>query len=224
MEAEPPLTRRSTLKGVGGGGGGGGGSEDEFAEDELSLAGDCCTSSIPDEGTRYVGARHLSLPGNHRRQHPPGRSLDRRRRKQAPSQPPPIQPPAPPQQFHEGLLMDALWHLYPVRPPNAPKRLPYVLTPPYECVPVLSRLQPPPPPPPPLASFRPPTQDSDSGYSNHTSGGRSSHHPIAHWPHPTGCKAKGPRSTPPTTDRNFAFRQVSKPFTKNFFLEERPLP
>ncbi|XP_063232126.1 uncharacterized protein LOC134536304 [Bacillus rossius redtenbacheri] len=85
--------------------------------------------------------------------------------------------------FHEGLLLDALLQLYPNvvtlgggaggraprdRPPPAPRGR---LANPYESVPVLGPLQ-----QHGYLACRPgkaPSQDSDSGYSNHTSGGRT---------------------------------------------------
>lgn len=97
------------------------------------------------------------VPGNKRH-----RSLDRRR-----------------QEFHEGMLLDALLQLYPrvgsvEQPPTRVRQIPSItqriqcMTPgPYETVPVIGH----------LATFRPVpkpySQDSalgsDSGYSNHTS-------------------------------------------------------
>lgn len=154
-------------------------SEDEFAEDELSLAGEIERSGLevplptyrPDPVTIRQMPRFRRLheplppvPSNKRQ-----RSLDRRR-----------------QEFHEGMLLDALLQLYPrvgsVEPPTQTRRqIPSITqrlqcmgqTPgPYETVPVIGH----------LATFRPVpkpySQDSalgsDSGYSNHTSGTRSS--------------------------------------------------
>ncbi|KAL1110391.1 hypothetical protein AAG570_007922 [Ranatra chinensis] len=68
-------------------------------------------------------------------------------------------------EFHEGLLLDAL-----LRPP--PHRLPYILPvppPPGHYEPV-HRYGP--PPRPEFTTFRPAGHDSDSGYSQDTSGGR----------------------------------------------------
>lgn len=156
-------------------------SEDEFAEDELSLAGEIerngldiapppyRAESLPNRQIPRFRRPHEPLPpvpGNKRQ-----RTLDRRR-----------------QEFHEGMLLDALLQLYPrvgsVEPPQTqPRRqIPSITqrlqcmgqTPgPYETVPVIGH----------LATFRPVpkpySQDSalgsDSGYSNHTSGTRSSH-------------------------------------------------
>lgn len=153
-------------------------SEDEFAEDELSLAG---------EAERRL---HLSHPPqSYRTEHPRRNESARYRRPQEPL------PPIPGskrhrtldrrrQEFHEGMLLDALLQLYPrvgsVGPPNR-RQIPSItqrlqcISPspgPYETVPVLGH----------LATFRPVpkpySQDSafgsDSGYSNHTSGTRGS--------------------------------------------------
>ncbi|CAH1365337.1 hypothetical protein MTP99_001615 [Tenebrio molitor] len=152
-------------------------SEDEFAEDELSLGGEMDRRRLdvppppyrPEPPPRGENARFRRpheplppIPGNKRH-----RSLDRRR-----------------QEFHEGMLLDALLQLYPrvgsVEPPHR-RQIPSITqriqclsqTPgPYETVPVLGH----------LATFRPVpkpySQDSafgsDSGYSNHTSGTRGS--------------------------------------------------
>lgn len=151
-------------------------SEDEFAEDELSLG---------DPERRLNGP-----PPPYRPEPPPRREAPRYRRPQEPL------PPIPGsrrhrslerrrQEFHEGMLLDALLQLYPrvgsVGPPerrqmvpSITQRLPCMPTnpSPYESVPVLGH----------LATFRPVpkpySQDSafgsDSGYSNHTSGTRGS--------------------------------------------------
>ncbi|XP_066998451.2 uncharacterized protein pxb [Anabrus simplex] len=206
------------------------GSEDEFAEDELSLAGECDTgmeqgvvktentprelhSSDGDERTRFQmsnpNGHNFSLPSGYRpnntnrgsrapkshrtcgtEQRRP-RSLERRRGWRAKG------PPLPQDcgEFHEGLLLDALFQLYPAHPPAVPSvghRLPYLLPQvpssretrthlvnPYESVPVLNHLQQQHYHRPEMFStFRPlpvPSQDSsfgsDSGYSNNTSGG-----------------------------------------------------
>ncbi|XP_022912919.1 uncharacterized protein [Onthophagus taurus] len=150
-------------------------SEDEFAEDELSLAGEAerrlnlpppvyRTEHPRRDGQRYRRPQEPlpPLPGNKRH-----RSLDRRR-----------------QEFHEGMFLDALLQLYPrvgsVGPPTR-RQIPSItqrlqcISPspgPYETVPVFGH----------LATFRPVpkpySQDSafgsDSGYSNHTSGTRGS--------------------------------------------------
>ncbi|XP_023012469.2 putative Hedgehog signaling attenuator pxb [Leptinotarsa decemlineata] len=150
-------------------------SEDEFAEDELSLAGEMERRRLemppPPYRTDPLSLRR-EIP-RFRRPHEPlppvpankrHRSLDRRR-----------------QEFHEGMLLDALLQLYPrvgsvEHPPPTRRQIPSIAqriqcmsqTPgPYESVPVLSH----------LATFRPVpkpySQDSalgsDSGYSNHTS-------------------------------------------------------
>lgn len=152
-------------------------SEDEFAEDELSLGGEAerrLNLPQPPYRSEYP-ARRSEAPRYRRPQEPlppiPGskrhRSLDRRR-----------------QEFHEGMLLDALLQLYPrvgsVGPPNR-RQIPSItqrlqcISPspgPYETVPVLGH----------LATFRPVpkpySQDSafgsDSGYSNHTSCTRGS--------------------------------------------------
>ncbi|GJQ66076.1 hypothetical protein Trydic_g4161 [Trypoxylus dichotomus] len=156
-------------------------SEDEFAEDELSLGGEAERRlHLPHQAagsyrTEYPVRRNESaryrrpqeplppIPGTNKRH----RTLDRRR-----------------QEFHEGMLLDALLQLYPrvgsVGPPNR-RQIPSItqrlqcISPspgPYETVPVLGH----------LATFRPVpkpySQDSafgsDSGYSNHTSGTRGS--------------------------------------------------
>lgn len=154
-------------------------SEDEFAEDELSLAGEIERRSLemppPPYRPETIPIRQMPrfrrlqeplppVPGNKRQ-----RSLDRRR-----------------QEFHEGMLLDALLQLYPrvgsvEPPPQARRQIPSITqrlqhmgeTPgPYETVPVIGH----------LATFRPVpkpySQDSalgsDSGYSNHTSGTRNS--------------------------------------------------
>ncbi|KAJ8954763.1 hypothetical protein NQ318_014868 [Aromia moschata] len=162
-------------------------SEDEFAEDELSLAGEMERRrlDVPPPPPPYRPEQMLVLGRDvprFRRPHEPlppvpaaakrHRSLDRRR-----------------QEFHEGMLLDALLQLYPrvgsVEPPPPPphhrRQIPSIAhriqcmtqTPgPYETVPVLGH----------LATFRPVpkpySQDSafgsDSGYSNHTSGTRGS--------------------------------------------------
>lgn len=150
-------------------------SEDEFAEDELSLGGDA--------------ERHLNLPPAQYRAETLRREQQRYRRPQEPL------PPIPGskrhrslerrgQEFHEGMLLDALLQLYPrvgsVGPsgrrqiPSITQRLQCISpTPgPYETVPVIGH----------LATFRPIPKPysndsafgSDSGYSNHTSGTRGS--------------------------------------------------
>lgn len=154
-------------------------SEDEFAEDELSLGGE-------------MDRRRLDIPPPPYRPDPPRRDIPRFRRPHEPL------PPVPGmqtnkrhrsldrrrQEFHEGMLLDALLQLYPrvgsVEPPHR-RQIPSITqriqcmsqTPgPYETVPVLGH----------LATFRPVpkpySQDSafgsDSGYSNHTSGTRGS--------------------------------------------------
>lgn len=93
---------------------------------------------------------------------------------------PPTSNSKPPEAYHEGLLVDALLQLYP------PQQRPYVVPvscAPYQSVPVISYSRGNEPPGPPISSFRPmlphfppppmktPSQDSDSGYSNNTSGG-----------------------------------------------------
>lgn len=150
-------------------------SEDEFAEDELSLGGEA--------------ERHLKLPTQSYRADNLRRELQRYRRPQEPL------PPIPGnkrnrsldrrgQEFHEGMLLDALLQLYPrvgsVGPPGR-RQIPSITqrlqcispTPgPYETVPVIGH----------LATFRPIPKPysndsafgSDSGYSNHTSGTRGS--------------------------------------------------
>ena len=149
-------------------------SEDEFAEDELSLAGDAdrrlsvaatpayrpSPLNLRRDAARYRRPQEPLPPVPGAKRH---RSLDRRR-----------------QEFHEGMLLDALLQLYPrvgsVGPPHR-RQIPSITqrlqcvspTPgPYETVPVLGH----------LATFRPVpkpySQDSafgsDSGYSNHTNG------------------------------------------------------
>lgn len=154
------------------------GSEDEFAEDELSLAGDA--------------ERRLNRPPPPYRPEPPQGRVPRYRRQQEPLPPLPMTGrrhrslERQAQEFHEGMLLDALLQFYPRigsvgppgrRPPVVPsitQRIPCMPnTPgPYETVPVLGH----------LATFRPVpkpySQDSafgsDSGYSNHTSGTRGS--------------------------------------------------
>ncbi|XP_072391824.1 uncharacterized protein pxb [Diabrotica undecimpunctata] len=147
-------------------------SEDEFAEDELSLAGEMERRrlDIPPPPYRPETCIRRDIP-RFRRPHEPlppvpgnkrNRSLDRRR-----------------QEFHEGMLLDALLQLYPrvgsvEHPPPRGRQIPSItqriqcMTPgPYETVPVIGH----------LATFRPVpkpySQDSalgsDSGYSNHTS-------------------------------------------------------
>lgn len=151
-------------------------SEDEFAEDELSLGGEHERRlDIPPPPYRPESSYRREVPRFRRPQDTlppiPGskrhRSLERRR-----------------QEFHEGMLLDALLQLYPrvgsVGP--APRRqIPSIAQriqclsqqpSPYESVPVLGH----------LATFRPMpkpySQDSafgsDSSYSNHTSGTRGS--------------------------------------------------
>ncbi|GLV39715.1 pxb [Carabus blaptoides fortunei] len=153
-------------------------SEDEFAEDELSLAGDAERSlNMQPQQYRPDLAGRRDMQQRYRRpQEPlppiPGarrhRSLERRNH-----------------EFHEGMLLDALLQFYPrigsVGPPgrrpvvpSITQRIQCLPTPagPYETVPVLGH----------LATFRPVpkpySQDSafgsDSGYSNHTSGTRGS--------------------------------------------------
>lgn len=153
-------------------------SEDEFAEDELSLGGEMERRRLDMPPPPYrPDPMHLrrDIPRFRRPHEPlppvPGskrhRSLDRRR-----------------QEFHEGMLLDALLQLYPrvgsVEPPVR-RQIPSIAhriqcmtqTPgPFETMPVLGH----------LATFRPMpkpySQDSafgsDSGYSNHTSGTRGS--------------------------------------------------
>uniref|UniRef100_A0A8D8SG58 Uncharacterized protein n=1 Tax=Cacopsylla melanoneura TaxID=428564 RepID=A0A8D8SG58_9HEMI len=105
--------------------------------------------------------------------------------------------PKPPESYHEGLLVDALLHMYPNMMPNSQR--PYVVPmppnqscAPYQSVPVIphqregrsiplqeisngvSSFRPMlniPPPPPVTSQHKVPSQDSDSGYSNNTSGG-----------------------------------------------------
>ncbi|XP_065167414.1 uncharacterized protein pxb isoform X3 [Atheta coriaria] len=149
-------------------------SEDEFAEDELSLGGDGDRRlHVPQPAYRTEPRREVPrfrrpheplppIPGSKRY-----RSLERRR-----------------QEFHEGMLLDALLQLYPrvgSVGPSGRRQIPSItqrlqcLSPtpgPYETVPVIGH----------LATFRPVpkpySQDSafgsDSGYSNHTSGTRGS--------------------------------------------------
>ncbi|XP_076268434.1 putative Hedgehog signaling attenuator pxb isoform X2 [Rhynchophorus ferrugineus] len=152
-------------------------SEDEFAEDELSLGGGDvdrrrlnvppppyrpCTGSMRREVPRFRRP-HEPLPPlpNNRR----NRSLERRK-----------------QEFHEGMLLDALLQIYPrvgsVEPPPPRRQIPSITqriqcmgqyANPYESVPVISH----------LATFRPVPKlyshdsalGSDSGYSNGTSRG-----------------------------------------------------
>lgn len=130
-----------------------------------STGNDLCRdidSSDADDRSRFLCSRNLSLPPGQRR--PPRgyhgqrpRSLDRRRRHKGPEC----------GEFHEGLLLDALLQLYPTPPPHDPHRLPYILPVPgpgpTHYLPSHH--------PHPLTTFRPPSHDSDSGYSNHTSGG-----------------------------------------------------
>ncbi|KAG5891095.1 hypothetical protein JTB14_036986 [Gonioctena quinquepunctata] len=151
-------------------------SEDEFAEDELSLAGEMERRRLDISPSAYRTdplSMRRDIPRFRRPHEPlppvPGnkrhRSLDRQR-----------------QEFHEGMLLDALLQLYPrvgsvEHPPPTRRQIPSIAqriqcmtqTPgPYESVPVLGH----------LATFRPVpkpySQDSalgsDSGYSNHTSG------------------------------------------------------
>lgn len=150
-------------------------SEDEFAEDELSLGDtDRRRLNIPPPPYRHCLSTTRREVPRFRRPHEPlpplpnnknrNRSLERRK-----------------QEFHEGMLLDALLQLYPrvgsVEPPPPRRQIPSIAqriqcmgqTPnPYETVPVISH----------LATFRPVpkpySQDSalgsDSGYSNHTSG------------------------------------------------------
>ncbi|XP_048517953.1 uncharacterized protein LOC109545667 [Dendroctonus ponderosae] len=155
----------------------GGHSEDEFAEDELSLAGEMDRRRLEMPPPPYRpgnGSMRREIP-RFRRPHEPlpplpnnkrNRSLERHR-----------------QEFHEGMVLDALLQLYPrvgsVEPPcsNQRRQIPSIAqrlqymgqTPgPYETVPVISH----------LATFRPMPKPyshdsalgSDSGYSNHTSG------------------------------------------------------
>uniref|UniRef100_A0A1B6DNV5 Uncharacterized protein n=1 Tax=Clastoptera arizonana TaxID=38151 RepID=A0A1B6DNV5_9HEMI len=161
-----------------------------------STGNDLCRdvdSSDADDRSRFLGSRNFSLPPGQRsrssRPHRgPGqrpRSLDRRRgnyRNKGPEC----------GEFHEGLLLDALLQLYPnvvgvqgsSQPlPQESHRLPYILpvpgppplqnhVDPYETVPVLNHLH-----HHPMTTFRPMkplSHDSDSGYSNNTSGGRGS--------------------------------------------------
>lgn len=143
-------------------------SEDEFAEDELSLGGDAAPfrpEILRREQQRFRRPHEPlpPIPGSNKRH----RSLERRG-----------------QEFHEGMLLDALLQLYPrvgsVGPsgrrqiPSITQRLQCISpTPgPYETVPVIGH----------LATFRPMPKPysndsafgSDSGYSNHTSGTRGS--------------------------------------------------
>lgn len=152
-------------------------SEDEFAEDELSLGdADRRRLDMPPPPYRPEPPPPRRENPRFRRPHEPlppipgskrHRSLDRRR-----------------QEFHEGMLLDALLQLYPrvgsVEPPpshhhrrqipSITQRIQCLSQTPYESVPVLGH----------LATFRPKpcSQDSafgsDSGYSNHTSGTRGS--------------------------------------------------
>ncbi|XP_075223653.1 putative Hedgehog signaling attenuator pxb [Lycorma delicatula] len=156
-----------------------------------STGNDLCRdidSSDADDRSRFLCGRNLSLPPNqrgprsHRAQRP--RSLDRRRgthwRGKAPSAPPECG------EFHEGLLLDALLQLYPGGSQPDHHRMPYILpvpnpppshvVNPYESVPVLHRHHIP-TNRQDLTTFRPSkqvSQDSDSGYSHNTSGGRAS--------------------------------------------------
>ncbi|KAL1461668.1 hypothetical protein WDU94_013540, partial [Cyamophila willieti] len=105
--------------------------------------------------------------------------------------------PKPHESYHEGLLVDALLQMYPNMMPNSQR--PYVVPmppnqscSPYQSVPVIpnardcrttplqeisngvSSFRPMlnlPPPPPVTSQHKVPSQDSDSGYSNNTSGG-----------------------------------------------------
>ncbi|XP_065221642.1 uncharacterized protein pxb isoform X2 [Planococcus citri] len=190
---------------------------------------------------RAPNGRNLSLPPNRRsRQYPSKyqnrsqqslpdqkrpRSLDRRRDKTWRNKVTNNNNPAEPNEFHEGLLLDALYQMYPNVSMNphtnsgrAPPRLPYILpvssnaqqptiVNPYESVPVLNHLRQHnqrqhhhqqqslyghrhqyypagvgvamrTPQDNFTTTFRqqhkPMSQDSDSGYSNNTSGGRGS--------------------------------------------------
>ncbi|XP_046688040.1 uncharacterized protein LOC124373735 [Homalodisca vitripennis] len=163
-----------------------------------STGNDLCRdidSSDADDRSRFLVSRNLSLPPGQRSRVPRPhrghsqrpRSLDRRRggggtwRHKGPEC----------GEFHEGLLLDALLQLYPnvvgvqggTNPaPHDPHRLPYILpvpgpgqphVNPYESVPVLSHLH----QHHPMSTFRPVkpiSHDSDSGYSNNTSGGHGS--------------------------------------------------
>lgn len=159
-----------------------------------STGNDLCRdidSSDADDRSRFLGNRNLSLPPGQRNRAPRQhrghthrpRSLDRRRGNNWRHK-----PPAGPEcgEFHEGLLLDALLQLYPnvrggMQPqhPHDPHRLPPYILPvppgpthvnPYESVPVLSHLH----QHHPMSTFRPGkpmSHDSDSGYSNNTSGG-----------------------------------------------------
>lgn len=165
-----------------------------------STGNDLCRdidSSDADDRSRFLGARNLSLPPGqrsrgsraHRGQTQRPRSLDRRRGSNWRNKGPECG------EFHEGLLLDALLQLYPNvvgvqgstnQPlPHEPHRLPYILpvpgppphpqnhVNPYDSVPVLGQLH----QHHPLTTFRPMkpmSHDSDSGYSNNTSGGRGS--------------------------------------------------
>ncbi|XP_017776478.1 PREDICTED: uncharacterized protein LOC108562590 isoform X2 [Nicrophorus vespilloides] len=163
-------------------------SEDEFAEDELSLGGEAERRLAPHQyrpDNQQLQQQQLQMQQHQqqravpkfRRPHEPlppipgarrqHKSLDRRR-----------------QEFHEGMLLDALLQLYPrvgSVGPSGRRQIPSITqrlqcmspTPgPYETVPVIGH----------LATFRPIpkpySQDSafgsDSGYSNHTSGTRNS--------------------------------------------------
>ncbi|XP_060526886.1 uncharacterized protein LOC132702325 isoform X2 [Cylas formicarius] len=150
-------------------------SEDEFAEDELSLGGDMERRRLeaPPPPYRITTSQFRRSIPRIRRPHEPlppipnnkkQRTLDRRR-----------------QEFHEGVLLDALLQLYPrvgsVEPPNQRRQIPSIaqniqcmsqIPGPYDTMPIMSS----------MATFRPVpkpySQDSalgsDSGYSNHTSG------------------------------------------------------
>ncbi|XP_054263139.1 uncharacterized protein LOC128986677 [Macrosteles quadrilineatus] len=182
---------------VGEGGGRRGGPVSPTSSLQGSTGNDLCRdidSSDADDRSRFLCSRNLSLPPGHRNRVPRShrgqsghrpRSLDRRRgggnwRNKGPEC----------GEFHEGLLLDALLQFYPnvvgvnqgginQPQPHDPHRLPYILpvpnpgpthVNPYESVPVLSHLH----QHHPMTTFRPnkPTShDSDSGYSNNTSGG-----------------------------------------------------
>uniref|UniRef100_A0A146M292 Uncharacterized protein n=2 Tax=Lygus hesperus TaxID=30085 RepID=A0A146M292_LYGHE len=165
------------------------GSEDEFAEDELSLAGVSLpihhsgTSSLQgstgndlsrdidssDADDRNRSWNFSLPPGSRPRKHGERRprSLERRRTNRHKGT------TGECAEFHEGLLLDALLQLYPNRPiPTGHHKLPYILPVPhgqYETVLQYHNQT----RPSEFTSFRP-SHDSDSGYSHNTSGGRNS--------------------------------------------------
>lgn len=166
------------------------GSEDEFAEDELSLAGvpmpnhHSGTSSLqgstgndlsrdidssdPDDRVRFLGSRNFSLPpGSHARCYGERRprSLERRRAGR--------NKVTECAEFHEGLLLDALLQLYPKGPiPTSHHKLPYILPVPHPHYDTVLQYHHQ-PRQTDFTTFRP-SHDSDSGYSHNTSGGRGS--------------------------------------------------